>query len=170
MTPDDVPADPDQTVSIELLDPTCEKSVKTWTFTGRSSITIGRGDDQDVEVPDLYVSRTHATLRLRDGRWMLESLGRNGVLIENKLVNNIPLESGGKFRLGSAGPFLRMQTAGKKPEATRTITFDTFPAPLFVLDEAKLREEVTQIEAGDYFQNLQEKARAMRLRRQSDSR
>lgn len=169
MTPDDVPANPDQTVLIELLDPTFEKPVKSWSFAGRTSITIGRADDQDVEVPNLYVSRTHAKLSFRDGRWMLESLGRNGVLVENKLVTNFPLECGCKFRLGSGGPFLRMQTAGKKFEGTHTMLFDTFPEPLFALDEAKLQHEVTQIAGGDYFQNLQEKARLLRLRRSSNS-
>ncbi|WP_202921871.1 FHA domain-containing protein [Anatilimnocola aggregata] len=167
MTTDSVHPDPNLSVLIELLDPTFEKPVKSWSFVGRTSITIGRANDQDVEVSDVYVSRSHAKLSFCDNRWILVSLGRNGVLVENKQVTDYPLECGCKFRLGSGGPFLRMQTSGEQSEGTHTICFDTFPVSMFALDEANLQQEVTQIAGGNYFQTLQEKARELRLRRNS---
>ena len=164
MTTDEATATPDRKVLIELLDPTCERPVKTWTFEDRLLITIGRADDQDVEVSDGYVSRSHAQLVLREGEWRLVSLGRNGVVCENKLVSDYLLKNGEKFRLGSNGPCLRFRTSGKT-ESMHTVCFESLPAPLFQIDETKVQEEVGQIAEGEYFQSLQDKARKLRKQR-----
>jgi hypothetical protein len=132
------------------LDPTYERVVKSWSFAERTVITIGRSDGQDVEVSDVYVSRSHAQLVLRDGQWVIVSLGRNGVVCDNKLVTEFTLQSGAKFRLGGSGPCLRFRTSGKS-ESMHTVCFDTLPAPLFQIDESKVKEEVGQIAEGDYF-------------------
>ena len=160
----DVAAGPGRNVLLELLDPTYERVVKSWSFAERTVITIGRSDGQDVEVSDVYVSRSHAQLELRDGQWVIVSLGRNGVVCDNKLVTEFALKSGAKFRLGTSGPCLRFRTSGKT-ESMHTVCFDTFPAPLFQIDETKFKEEVGQITEGDYFQSLQDKARQLRKQR-----
>jgi len=164
MTTDEVAATPERKVLLDLLDPTYEKPIKSWSFANRTVITIGRSDGQDVEVSDVYVSRSHAQLVLRDGQWVIVSLGRNGVVCDNKLVTEFALKSGAKFRLGTSGPCLRFRTSGKT-ESMHTVCFDTVPAPLFQIDETKVKEEVGQIAEGDYFQSLQDKARQLRKQR-----
>ena len=161
---DDVAPGPRRNVLLELLDPTYERVVKSWSFAERTVITIGRSDGQDVEVSDVYVSRSHAQLVLKGGQWVIVSLGRNGVVCDNKLVTEFALKSGAKFRLGANGPCLRFRTSGKT-ESMHTVCFDTFPAPLFQIDETKVKEEVGQIAEGDYFQSLQDKARQLRKQR-----
>ena len=164
MTTDEVAASPGKRVLLDLLDPTYEKPVKSWSFADRTVITIGRSDGQDVEVNDVYVSRSHAQLVLRDDEWVLVSLGRNGVVCDNKQVTEVALKSGVKFRLGASGPCLRFRTSGKT-ESMHTVCFDTVPAPLFQIDETKVKDEVGEIVEGDYFQSLQDKARQLRQQR-----
>lgn len=165
MTVNDSASNSPTSVLIELLDPNLERPVKSWSLDNRTTITIGRAEDQDIEISDGYVSRQHARLTLTGSGWELESLGRNGVLVDNRQVNHFPLGEEVKFRLGSGGPFLRFRVSAKKAESIHTICFDTFPAPLFALDEVKLKTEVTRIAEGDYFQTLQDKARSLRRQR-----
>lgn len=164
MTTDGGSQTPAHVIHLDLLDPTYEKPVKSWSFPDRTVITIGRSDGQDVEVNDVYVSRSHARLELQEGQWRLVSLGRNGVLSENKQVSDLVLKNGAKFRLGINGPFLRFRTSGKT-ESMHTVCFDTVPAPLFQIDETKLKDDVIEIAEGDYFQNLKDKARQLRQQR-----
>jgi hypothetical protein len=56
------------TVVIQLLDPSQGGVLKTWKFQNKSSVSIGRAPECDVEVVDAYVSRTHAMLEFRDGQ------------------------------------------------------------------------------------------------------
>jgi hypothetical protein len=46
-----------------------------------------------------------------------------------------------------------------------TVCFDTLPAPIFQIDETKVKDEVIQIAEGDYFQSLKDKARQLRQQR-----
>ena len=47
-----------------------------------SALTIGRGNGNDVILPDAFVSKVHAFLRLTDGHWELSDAGsRNGAWI-----------------------------------------------------------------------------------------
>jgi pSer/pThr/pTyr-binding forkhead associated (FHA) protein len=164
MATDDDVQTPTHAIHLDLLDPTYEKPVKSWSFPDRTVITIGRSEGQDVEVNDVYVSRCHARIELREDRWTLVSLGRNGVLSDNKLASDLVLKNGAKFRLGSNGPFLRFRTSGKT-ESMHTVCFDTLPAPIFQIDETKVKDEVIQIAEGDYFQSLKDKARQLRQQR-----
>ena len=152
-------------IIVQLLDPAYGTSVKTWRFTNKKLITIGRGDDPDIEISDAYVSRHHASLMLRDGQWVLTSHGRNGVIIENQMITELALRSEMKFRLGASGPWLRFRTTSQDSENPATICFDTLPTPIFQLDESKLSEEVGEIIEGDYFQKLQKKAKLLREQR-----
>ena len=54
--------------------------------------TIGRAPDSVIRLNDALVSATHARLRRRDGRWLIQDLGStNGTLL-----NQRPLEGGGE--------------------------------------------------------------------------
>ena len=117
---------------------------------------------------DPYVSRNHASLTYRDGQWRLVALGRNGVVVDNQLITEYPVSGDVSFRLGMEGPTLRFRTTAQPTEILATICFDTLPAPLFQLDEQRLQDDVGEIADGDYFQNLQQRAKQMRRQRKSD--
>jgi pSer/pThr/pTyr-binding forkhead associated (FHA) protein len=149
-------------VTIQLLDPAYRRPVKTWKFVDRKSIRIGRGDDVDVEISDAYVSRVHAELLHRDGQWNLISRGRNGVLVGSQTITELPCSGEIVFRLGSAGPSLRFNTAAVMEAASATLCFTADANPLLHLDETKLQDEVAQIANDDYFQKLQQKVKELR--------
>lgn len=155
----------DGEVTVQLLDPTLFRAIKSWKFTDRRQITIGRSSDQDVELIDPYVSRNHANLVYRDGAWLLVSLGRNGVLVGNQMVSDYPVGDDVRFRLGTQGPWLRFSTGAEREEAMSTVLIDTLPAPEFQVDARRLQNDVGEIASGEYFQDLQERAKQMRRQR-----
>jgi hypothetical protein len=132
-------------------------------------ITLGRADDQDIEISDPYVSRNHAEFHFQDGRWVLHSKGRNGVLVSGEVVGQLVLEGDITFRLGPNGPSLRFEMGGApaSPAGKNTLCFDTLPAMFFGIDQRKVEREVEEIAEGAYFRTLQEKAAGLRHLRES---
>jgi hypothetical protein len=165
MTMDELAASAARNVLIDLLDPSFEQTIKSWAFADRDLITIGRADDQDVEVGDAYVSRSHARLEFRNDGWVLVSTGRNGVLVESKPITEHVLKGEVKFRLGSSGPCFRFRTSGESNSMQTISDFDTLHVPTLHVDERKVTKEVGAIAACDYFQNLQQRARNLRQQR-----
>ena len=159
------PANADTEVEVQLLDPTFGRPLKSWTFQNRAQITIGRAPDQDVEISDPYVSRNHARLGCRHDQWVLVSLGRNGVVVANQLIAEYPVSGDVSFRLGMEGPTMRFRAVAEKAEVRATISFDTLPGPVFQLDRRRLQDAVDEIADGDYFQNLQQRAKQLRGQR-----
>jgi pSer/pThr/pTyr-binding forkhead associated (FHA) protein len=151
-------------VEVHLLGPDGAGVVKTWRFANQSQITIGRASDRDVEIPDGYVSREHATISLLQGEWVLTSQGRNGVLVNNRPVDSSPLGSTVIFRLGANGPLLKFCQQVDENASLRTLSWNT-PLPLFPLDGARVQAEVDQISTGSFFQSLQSRAEQMRRKR-----
>jgi ABC transport system ATP-binding/permease protein len=64
-----------------------------------SVVTIGRADDNDVVLPDLLISRYHASIReVAAGRWELEDLGSaNGTFVDGRSVERAELADGAVF-------------------------------------------------------------------------
>ena len=56
---------------------------------GQKGLTIGRGDDNDWVIPDIYVSKQHARISFRNGGFFVEGLGRNPIAI-SQANNAIP--------------------------------------------------------------------------------
>lgn len=165
------PAAPSQLrdeVAVHLLDPASGRPVQSWTFRGQSSIRIGRQPDQDVEISDPYVSRHHARLELRRGQWWLVSLGRHGVVVANQLIGELPVVDDVSFRLGAEGPLVRFQSLAEENDESATMTFEAPAVAEFRLDQRQLEREVGEITTGVYFQQLQERSRQMRRRRQAE--
>jgi pSer/pThr/pTyr-binding forkhead associated (FHA) protein len=53
---------------------------------------------------DDTVSRHHARLELRDGRWFLVDLdSSNGTLVNGRRVHDVEVRPGDRIRLGAAG-------------------------------------------------------------------
>ena len=160
------PIDPATEVEVQLLDPTVGSTIKSWRFNGLSKITIGRADECAVEILDSHVSRLHVLLVVRDGQWMLNPLGRNGVLVDGRLISEMPVRGEITFRLGPLGPSLRFNLAAEaKNEFTQTLCFDPDAMPFFQLDQSKLENEVSEIASEDFFQTLQKKAKDLRRQR-----
>ena len=73
-------------------------------WTGASEeLLVGRHADCDVMLGHLSVSRRHARLTFRDGRWVLRDLdSTNGTRVNGRRVVRCRLEPGDRLRLGSA--------------------------------------------------------------------
>lgn len=159
-------SDPSTEVEVQLLDPTVGSPIKSWRFQGLPKITIGRAEDCAVEILDPHVSRLHVLLVVRDGQWMLNPLGRNGVLVDGQLISEMSIKREVTFRLGPLGPSLRFNlTAEKKNDFMQTLCFDPETMPFFQLDQSKLQAEVSEIANDDFFQTLQKKAKNLRRQR-----
>jgi hypothetical protein len=63
--------------------------------------TIGRSPDCGIFLDDVTVSRRHAALIQRDGRWTIEDLGSlSGTLVSWRRVDAAPLEDGDEIQIG----------------------------------------------------------------------
>ena len=63
--------------------------------------TIGRSPDCGVFLDDVTVSRRHAALVQRDGRWTIEDLGSlNGTFVNRRRVESTTLEDGDEIQIG----------------------------------------------------------------------
>jgi pSer/pThr/pTyr-binding forkhead associated (FHA) protein len=67
-------------------------------------LTLGRAPDCGLVFGDDTVSRHHARLELRDGRWFLVDLdSSNGTLVNGRRVRDTEVRAGDEIRLGAAG-------------------------------------------------------------------
>jgi ABC-type multidrug transport system ATPase subunit/pSer/pThr/pTyr-binding forkhead associated (FHA) protein len=80
----------------------------------RSSVVIGR-DPLECDIPfdkNIYpmVSRRHAELRYRDGRWLVDDLRSSygTFLNEQPVSGEMPVIEGSRIRIGTSGPVLRV--------------------------------------------------------------
>ncbi len=63
---------------------------------------IGRLDQSDIIVQDSSVSREHATIERKDGRFIVEDLkSTNGTFVNGELVDVRVLNHGDKIRIGN---------------------------------------------------------------------
>jgi pSer/pThr/pTyr-binding forkhead associated (FHA) protein len=68
---------------------------------GRTELLIGRHLDCDVVLADASVSRLHARLRFRDGRWIFQDLeSMNGTTVNGARVGRCELRPGDRIRIG----------------------------------------------------------------------
>jgi pSer/pThr/pTyr-binding forkhead associated (FHA) protein len=69
-----------------------------------AELTLGRSSDCELVFGDDTVSRHHARLELRDGRWFLVDLdSSNGTLVNGRRVHDVEVRPGDRIRLGAAG-------------------------------------------------------------------
>jgi pSer/pThr/pTyr-binding forkhead associated (FHA) protein len=155
-------------VSIHLLDSAQGHTLQTWRIAERSTITIGRSDDNDVVIADPHVSRLHATLVHQQGAWTLISLGRHGTLIDNRLVSEAELRSNVVFRLGPTGPMLRFDLGKLATSATATMDqIDPDAIAMFELDQERSKREADQIAGGALFDELLQESQRLRSARKA---
>jgi pimeloyl-ACP methyl ester carboxylesterase len=69
----------------------------------KERLTVGRGDDNDIAIPDQFVSRHHATIeRQRDGYVIRETQSRNGIWHGRHRVREHVLRDGDVLTMGGA--------------------------------------------------------------------
>ncbi len=67
----------------------------------QSSVTIGRGAENDVVITDKRVSRIHCGISYKDGHYFLRDCNsRNGTLVNGRLVDACQLNAGDRIQLG----------------------------------------------------------------------
>lgn len=66
-----------------------------------ATATIGRSDNNDIQIPEQHVSRNHAVINYRDGIFMVSDLGSsNGTFVNDQKVDEpFPLFAGDVIRL-----------------------------------------------------------------------
>jgi pSer/pThr/pTyr-binding forkhead associated (FHA) protein len=68
------------------------------------SLRVERAEDCQLVFCDATVSRHHARLELREGRWFLVDLGSsNGTVVNGRRVRDAEVRAGDRVRLGGAG-------------------------------------------------------------------
>jgi hypothetical protein len=76
------------------------RSGETYTPQGDTTM-IGRSPDNPVFLDDVTVSRKHALLVQRDGRWFIEDQGSlNGTFVNRKRVESAELSDGDELQIG----------------------------------------------------------------------
>ncbi len=82
-------------------------SLRRWTVLaldwtgGCDQLSVGRSRGSDVVLSDPEVSRRHAQLRFRDGKWILEDLqSRNGTTVNGVRVGRCELRPGDRLVIG----------------------------------------------------------------------
>ena len=56
-----------------------------------NEVTVGRAKENSVVIADVLISRKHAVFRQDKGQWTVESVGMNGVAVNNIIVG-LPLD------------------------------------------------------------------------------
>jgi len=76
------------------------RSGETFPLEGQR-VTVGRSPDCEIFLDDVTVSRRHAVLVQRDGRWLVEDGGSlNGTFVNRKRVEGAELEDGDEIQIG----------------------------------------------------------------------
>jgi pSer/pThr/pTyr-binding forkhead associated (FHA) protein len=151
-------------VQLHLLDSALGHPVQTWRFADRTSILIGRAERCDITTTDSRVSRQHAEIKFAGGSWLITSLGRNGVLVDSRLVAEAPLGNNTIFQLGPGGPSFQFCENVRTPRENCETIDNVDPSILSFLDldEGKKEEEIKKIVEGASFQELQERSRKLK--------
>ena len=88
----------------------------------KAIIQIGRHKSNDVVLDDIYVSRTHAQLRLRFGHYMIfDTDSQGGTYVNNVQIREHRLQSGDVIRIGTTS-LVYMEDDSEPPQITDLIS------------------------------------------------
>lgn len=89
------------------------------------TLTIGRGAENDVTLPSPAVSRDHALLTFRDGRWYVEDRGSyNGTFLNGTRVNPgtpLPLRHADRIEIGGESLLFSWPAQARDPDLTEPL-------------------------------------------------
>lgn len=105
------------------------KQGQTWESMMRFTDTflIGRHDDNDLQIRNPCVSRSHVRIQFDGERWWIKDLGSvNGTFIDGIRIQEVPLSGEAELELGKGGPVLLLKVEKEEPgepeeEATKNI-------------------------------------------------
>lgn len=97
--PGQQPAQPQQASRARLIDTAANRAIDL----ASARITLGRESRNDITIPDINVSRTHAEISLSpQGAWVITDLGStNGTYVNGRAVASQPLNEGDHIAMGS---------------------------------------------------------------------
>ena len=97
--PGQQPAQPPQASRARLIDTAANRAIDL----ASARVTLGRESRNDITIPDINVSRTHAEISLSpQGAWVLTDLGStNGTYVNGRAVASQPLNEGDHIAMGS---------------------------------------------------------------------
>lgn len=68
----------------------------------KQSITIGRGNDADISLPDTLASRLHCGISFWDDAYFLRDFkSKNGTFVNDERIEVVRLHSGDKIKVGN---------------------------------------------------------------------
>ena len=97
--PGQQPAQPQQASRARLIDTATNRAIDL----ASARVTLGRESRNDITIPDINVSRTHAEISLSpQGAWVITDLGStNGTYVNGRAVASQPLNEGDHIAMGS---------------------------------------------------------------------
>ena len=97
--PGQQPAQPQQASRARLIDTAANRAIDL----ASARVTLGRASRNDITIPDINVSRTHAEISLSpQGAWVITDLGStNGTYVNGRAVASQPLNEGDHIAMGS---------------------------------------------------------------------
>ncbi|NES72786.1 MAG: FHA domain-containing protein, partial [Okeania sp. SIO2D1] len=100
-------------VTLTLLNPEDQSSLKKWQFSDQHLIKIGRAHDNHIVFNNcLEVSRYHLELQRQDNSsWKLLSKGTNGTFLNGISISEGLLTNEALIQLAKNGPLLKFQTS-----------------------------------------------------------
>lgn len=92
-------AQPQQASRARLIDTAANRAIDL----ASARVTLGRESRNDITIPDINVSRTHAEISLSpQGAWVITDLGStNGTYVNGRAVASQPLNEGDHIAMGS---------------------------------------------------------------------
>ena len=97
--PGQQPAQPRQASRARLIDTAAHRAIAL----ASARVTLGRESRNDITIPDINVSRSHAEISLSpQGAWVITDLGStNGTYVNGRAVASQPLNEGDHIAMGS---------------------------------------------------------------------
>ena len=97
--PGQQPAQPRQASRARLIDTAANRAIDL----SSARVTLGRESRNDITIPDINVSRSHAEISLSpQGAWVITDLGStNGTYVNGRAVASQPLNEGDHIAMGS---------------------------------------------------------------------
>lgn len=65
------------------------------------TISIGRHPHCDIVLDNSSISRRHAIISYKKGQWTITNHGKNGIIFENRNINQQNVTQNDKYKLGS---------------------------------------------------------------------
>jgi len=97
---------PPPSVLVKVIQGQAQGSMKRFTKT----FLIGRHQDNDLQIKEDCVSRSHVEIRFDGEQWWARDLGSaNGTYLDGFRIENVPLPEKGELELGKGGPVLSLE-------------------------------------------------------------